>query len=201
MKTFSATLSTRKAALSTASCFAVRIDTPTPLYLCNWDVDLTYDSKTFQGNWPIKQPSISNSGGTVEIGNVDGGFSTLFLGGDLNRKEIYVYEFWPPFADDSSAVEAELLFYGQVNGAEINNQWCRLPLGPLDSKAAVQSPRRRLIPGCRLGFKTAECGYSGATTSCPKTKAGCLSGSYGGFQFVPAPGTQFTWGKEVLKVK
>ncbi len=202
MKDFSTILQTRKAALSTAACYAIEILATPALRYCNWDQDLTIGGDTYLANMPIQKPSISGSSCSIALGNTDDSFTALALAGDLKRKAVTVYEVFPPVGSDSDPAEGEILFKGEIDGGPgVDLEWCSIPLGPLTDQTVALTPRRRIVPACRLVFKGADCGYSGATTTCPKTKAGCLSGFYGGFSFVPAPGTAFVWGSEKIVVK
>ena len=202
MKSLSSSLLTEKASLQTASCYAVYIGTGTPTRLCNWDVAVTYDSNTYTGGVPIDKPTIRDGlTGTVKIGNVDDTFTSLVLNGTLKKKDITIYEIY--FDDNNAVVDAETLFSGSIDGQIIDVQWCTLTLVPANDGAVVLCPRRRLVPSCGLVFKGTECGYSGTETTCSKTYDGCRNSGapFGGFRFVPKPGTVFAWGGVTITVE
>jgi hypothetical protein len=92
LKTLSANLQTEKAALQNAPCYAVRFDAATPIYLSNWDTSFVFDSHTYTPLIPIKKPSIRESGGSVQIGNVDDTFTSLLINGTLKKVDVYIYE-------------------------------------------------------------------------------------------------------------
>ncbi len=203
MKSFSAPLQTEKAASQTASCFAFEIDTATPIRLCNWDVDVTYDGDLYSSGVPIQKPRIKNGlSGTLKVGNVDDTFTSLVINGTLKKEDISVYEIFFDSAD--AVVGAELLFTGEIDGQALDDQWCTLTLVPADDVNMLQSPRRRIVPSCGFVFKGTECGYSGAATTCAKTYESCSAKSntahFGGFRFIPKPGKVFSWGKTIITV-
>ncbi len=203
MKTFSSSLSTEKASLNTASCYAVELLSPTPVRICNWDQSITFDGDTYTGGTPIQKPSLRSGysgGGTVKIGNVDGAFTSLFINGTLKQVEISIYEI---FLDGGNAVVGgETLFTGKVDGQGLDDYWCVLTLAPFTDGSLLQGPRRRLVPSCGFVFKSTECGYSGSETSCSKTYEGCHNKSrFGGFRFIPRPGKVFAWGKTIITVR
>ena len=205
MKTILSAVSTRKAALQTASCYAVHIAAATPVRICSWDVNITLDGETFTGGVPIKKPRISASyaaGGSVSLGNVDGSFTSLVINNSLKKKNIAIYEVF--FDDNNTVVGAETLFSGTVGGQKLNELlWCDIILSPFSVGSEVQTPRRRIVPSCEFVFKGNDCGYSGAETYCAKTYEGCRNGGFpfGGFRFIPVPGKVFAWGNTIITVE
>lgn len=203
MKFFSATLSARKAAAAAMVAYAVEISTDPAVRLCSWDQSISLSGNSFVPLVPIDKPAIQaagglNAAGSIKIGNVDDTFTSLYFAGSLKSAPIKVYEV---FLAPGAAPEAETLFEGRIAGADLDNEYIALALGPLAAGAEAMSPRRRLVPACGFVFKSSDCGYTGLETHCPKTKEGCLSGFYAGFRFVPPPGTEFVWGGERIKVK
>jgi hypothetical protein len=203
LKTLSANLQTEKAALQNAPCYAVRFDAATPIYLSNWDTSFVFDSHTYTPLIPIKKPSIRESGGSVQIGNVDDTFTSLLINGTLKKVDVYIYEIF--FDADNAVVDGETLFSGSVDGQQINDQWATIALIPAPDGSRVMVPRRRIVPSCGFVFKSTECGYAGATTTCAKTYEDCGAKSntahFGGFRFIPKPGTIFSWGGMIITVE
>lgn len=196
MKDLSATLLTEKAALQTASCIAARIGS---LRVCDWDQTLTLDGETYTAGVPIKRPKLNERGGSLVIGNVDDALTSLIINGATRNAAVEVYEV---FLDETNTVAgAEVLFSGVVDGQAFNDTWATFTLTRSRNQAVARCPRRRLVPACGFIFKSGDCGYTGASGPCAKTRDTCLNLSrFAGFRFIPAPGRTFTWGDTVYKV-
>jgi len=204
VKSLDANVVTEKASTEISSCYAVHIASTSPVKVCNWDVDVNYDGNTYTGGIPIKKPRISanyTSGGSIQIGNVDGTFTSLMLNGSLKKKAIYVYEI---FLDSNNAViGAETLYSGIVGGQSISGVFFNITLRPQAEGDVLLTPRRRIVPSCGFILGDEACGYTGTSSYCPRTYEGCLNHGdpFGGFRFIPKPGKVFAWGNLTITVE
>jgi len=93
---------------------------------------------------------------------------------------------------DEAAVIEETFSVGKITCAA---EWVSIELQP-ENFWARRCPRFTYTrQNCRWTFKSTECGYAGATTSCNKTLAACAAmaggsntGRFGGFPSIPGVG-------------
>jgi hypothetical protein len=90
--------------------------------------------------------------------------------------------------DISDPAFAQTVFRGSIRSWTIGEQALELEIGsdiPLINKA----PRRLFSVRCQWKFKDANCGYTGATTTCDKSLDACKAMSnqahFGGFPHIP----------------
>jgi hypothetical protein len=69
----------------------------------------------------------------------------------------------------------------------------------------ILGPKEDYGPNCRFRFKSARCGYSGAFTTCNRTRTQCLERGnqirFGGFRHSPNPEERIWWGDETTRIQ
>jgi len=146
------------------------------LYLAESDADVEFDSVTYR-KFPIKYDAIGeNNSGEIEklkitaanISREIGGYLEIY---DLRGKKVAIKTVWlDQLADTDNYLED--VFYIDSYSADEKNVVFTLT-GKLDL-LDVQVPVWRFSRNfCRWDFKSTQCGYSGAETSCNKTKQRC----------------------------
>ncbi len=198
MKTIATAVSSEKSAIKNKACYAIEIGDG--IRLCDWDVDVVYDSGTYTAGTPLKVPKFTEKGGKLGVGNVDDTFSALIINGMIKNTDVTVYEIY--FDSDNAVIGAEILFVGMIDGQVFDDHWATLNIARSLTQARARAPRRRLVPACGFIFKSADCGYTGSSGPCTKDMDSCLNTSrFAGFRFVPAKGKTFTWGNTIYKVE
>ncbi len=198
MKTIANAVSTEKAAAKNKACYAVKIGAS--IKLCDWDVDVVYDSGTYVSGTPLQVPKFTEKGGQLVVGNVDDAFSAYIINGTIKNTDVTVYEIY--FDSDNAVIGAETLFVGVIDGQSFDDHWATLNISQSLTQARARCPRRRLVPACGFVFKSDDCGYTGGLGPCTKDMDSCLNTSrFAGFRFIPAKGKTFTWGNTIYKVK
>jgi len=163
----------------------------TNLYFAESDADVVFDGITYV-KFPISFDAIGeNNSGEIEkvtltLSNVSraiGGYLELY---DLRGKKVSIKLAWLDQLDDADNV-LEDTFY--IDSYSINEQSAVFTLSGKMDVLSVQLPLRRFSRNfCCWAFKSTECGYTGAETTCDKTKQRCKAldnyTRFGGFPSV-----------------
>lgn len=142
-------------------------------------------------------------GTTIKVGNADNAMSAIILNNELKNALVKIEE---AYLDENLAIVGqELIFWGKVDGRPgFDEQWADITVAALYNPWTQRFPRRRLSKNCGFYFKDTDCGYSGSG-SCKKTWENCTALSNtarnGGFRFMPAKGTKFTWGSQIVEIE
>ena len=160
------------------------------LYFTNYDTNITYPSGGqiyYASAIQHDQLQESRDGGvaqvTISVANVDRVIGSYvdendgFRGRPLTIKTVFASHL-----DDASAYIEEKF---TVDSATIAEDTCQLTCTSRMDVMNVNIPRRRFVNYCQWVFKSTECGYAGAETSCNKSFARCQAldneERYGGF--------------------
>lgn len=167
------------------------------LRYAEWADNISYGGDTYYAA-PISSETITENMSqeidqlSVKFGNVDRSFVHYLESHDGLRecKVTIKTVFADLLADD--AAHTDDIFY--VASSSMGQTWAIFLLKSKLSLLSVQLPNRRFYRDtCQWGFKSTECGYAGAETTCNHTTARCLALAnlkrFGGF-----PGTgQALW--------
>ena len=162
------------------------------LRFAEYDSDVTYQGDVYS-KFPLTHENISeNTQGeidhvTVTISNISRLIQGYLESYDLRGKKVIIRKVWANHLADPNAY-TDSIYYIDSYIADENNV-----VFTLSSKFDVldlELPARRYSRNyCSWKFKSAECGYAGAETSCDKTLQRCRELSnqirFGGFPSIP----------------
>jgi len=163
------------------------------LNLAEWDTDITYDGVTYT-KFPIKHDEIGeNSQGEINnfrvtVANVNRVMQAYLESYDLRGKKVTITLVWANQLNDTDA-NIKFIFY-------IDNYIATQDTVEFNLSSKYDIIDLTLPNGiynrnyCRWKFKSTECGYGGAQTTCDKRKATCKDtminiARFGGFPSVP----------------
>lgn len=123
----------------------------------------------------------------LKIDNVDRVFSAYAVNYRLHGVEVHVLRAFREVLEDG---DAQTLFKGKIKNILLSETFIEATVAT-DFDLSTKTPRRLYWPRCSWGFKSTECGYSGAESSCPHTVAACRDTmdnivNYGGFPYIPS---------------
>lgn len=146
------------------------------LYFAGYDTDIIYNGITYT-RFPITHESIGeNSQGEIEgvkisVSNVSQAIQTYLELYDWRKKKVTIRMVW---ADQLADTDAYIDFTYFIDNYIANEKVAEFNLLPKTDVLDVNVPARVYSRNyCSWKFKSIECGYSGATTTCNKTKAAC----------------------------
>lgn len=114
----------------------------------------------------------SASKASLVFANADGSFTARAFASP--GTSISVYEAWlDPTGRNVLPQQCVTLFDGIVDAWELSGDMLTLALTPAVPPGSVIVPRRTITTVGSALFKSAACGYTGATTSCNRTLAAC----------------------------
>ncbi|MDD4873878.1 MAG: hypothetical protein PHE15_02745 [Dehalococcoidales bacterium] len=165
------------------------------LYFAESDADVTYNGQLYT-RFPITHESINDNaqgeieGVKVSVSNVSRVIQSYLELYDWRKKRVVIRLVW---ADQLADTDAYIDFTYYIDSYTANEKMAEFSLLPKIDILDVNIPYRVYSRNyCSWKFKSTECGYSGATGSCNKTKAACKAmagGSnyqrYGGFPSIP----------------
>lgn len=158
----------------------------------SWAEDVTYDSVTYT-RFPIKHQFLGENvegeigGVEVMVGNADRTISSYLEDYDLRGKKVTITMVFKADLDDADA-NIGAVYYIDSYGANETTVTFKLTsvMDVLNIELPLGSFNRN---HCRWDFKSTECGYSDAETSCNKTFQRCKelnnSARFGGFPSIP----------------
>ena len=163
------------------------------LRFAEWDEDITFDGLVYT-KFPITIDRISeNNRGTIDvvnvrISNVSRLIETYLQQYDIRTKTVRIKRVWLGQLADANAYIEDIF---QINGISSNDSDVTLTLTSKLDLLEVNLPLRMYTRNyCQWRFKSTECGYAGAESTCNKTKQRCKEldnfSRFGGFPSVPA---------------
>lgn len=179
----------------------VKLGLTSPVYLTDCDQPIFYDGHKFAPDALAVEGVQSDAaaseagGGRLTLGAGGTYWQALLadLAGGLRAFEVTLWEAWADVANFPSAVPAEVRAVAalRVEAAEWDRSAIVLTLGPAANPVLSRLPFREYQTICTYRtFKGAQCGYSGAETTCDRTYAACTARSnttrFGGFVTLPA---------------
>lgn len=166
------------------------------LYYAEYDTDVVFGGITYQA-FPITHEYISeNSSGEIDtlkvrVSNVSRLISAYLEEYDAFRgREVRIKLVWADQLDDPNAYLEDIYYVDEVT---VNEEVVEFTLSSKFDLLQETLPRRRFYRNfCQWKFKSTECGYSGAETSCNKTLLRCRElgneARFGGFPAIPKRG-------------
>ena len=164
----------------------------TNLYFAGFDVDVVFNGTTYI-KFPIVHESVSeNSTGQndvvkVRVANVNRIIQGYLETNNLRGKKV---DITTVFSDhlDNPAYKSVDTFY--IDSYTADQNVVEFSLASKFDILDVTIPQRKFIRNfCGWKFKSTECGYAGATTTCNKTKVACKALAnfqrFGGFPSIP----------------
>jgi lambda family phage minor tail protein L len=162
------------------------------LYFAEYDIDVVFDDITYT-KFPIKHDYISeNINGQIDsikisVSNVSREIQGYLETNDLRGKKVKITMVW---ANQLSDVNAKIDDIYYIDTITANQAVAEFTLTSKFDVLNVDLPGRRYSRNyCAWKFKSTECGYGGAETSCNKTFQRCRDLSnqerFGGFPAIP----------------
>jgi len=163
------------------------------LNLAEWDTDITYDGVTYT-KFPIKHDEIGeNSQGEIDnfrvtVSNVNRIIQAYLEGYDLRGKKVTITLVW---ANQLADLDANIKFIYYIDNYTATQDTVEFVLSSKYDIIDLTLPNGIYNRNyCRWKFKSTECGYTGAQTTCDKRKATCKTtmsniARFGGFPSVP----------------
>lgn len=163
------------------------------LYFAEWDSDVVYDSITYT-RFPIKHDEIpENSQGEIDnfrvtVANVNRIIQAYLEEYDLRGKKVTIQLV---YADKLDNTDAHIDFIYYIDNYTATQDAVEFVLSSKYDIIDLTLPNGVFNRNyCRWKFKSTECGYAGAETSCDKRKTTCKNtmdniARYGGFPSVP----------------
>lgn len=163
------------------------------LNLAEWDTDITYDGVTYT-KFPIKHDEIGeNSQGEIDnfrvtVSNVNRIIQAYLEGYDLRGKKVTITLVW---ANQLNDTDANIKFIYYIDNYTATQDTVEFVLSSKYDIIDLTLPNGIYNRNyCRWKFKSTECGYTGAQTTCDKRKATCKTtmsniARFGGFPSVP----------------
>ena len=154
--------------------------------------DITYNSNTYTAkSMKIEPPAADMAGSTrnmiLSIENVTQTMITYLEAGELLDWPAVLYlVHW----DSLSTATNVIKWRGKILSATCDNQWAEIVIGNYDLRTHQVPADKYNATRCRWRFKSAECGYAGAETSCDKRYSTCDTtmsniARFGGFPTLP----------------
>ena len=164
----------------------------TNLYFADYSENVTYDGQEYI-KFPISHDAITEdttgeiSSVSVTLSNVSRLIQAYLETYDFNGKKVYITLVWGNQLDDGDAYLREI-FYIDSYSADQNN--VSFTLTSKFDVLSLQIPARKYSRNyCGFKFKSTECAYAGAESTCNKTLTRCRvlanSGRFGGFPSIP----------------
>jgi lambda family phage minor tail protein L len=165
----------------------------TNLCLAEWDADIVYDGITYT-KFPIKHDEIGeNTQGEIDtfrvsVANVNRIIQAYLESYDLRGKKVTITLVWANQLNDTDA-NIDFIYY--IDNYTANENTVEFVLSSKYDIIDLTLPRGVYNRNyCRWKFKSTECGYAGAQTTCDKRKATCKDtmsniARFGGFPSVP----------------
>jgi lambda family phage minor tail protein L len=163
------------------------------LNLAEYDTDIIYDGITYT-KFPIRHGEISeNSQGEIDsfrvtMSNVDRVVQGYLEAYDFRGKKVTITLVW---ANQLSDADANIKFIYYIDNYTASQDTVAFVLTSKYDIMDLSLPNRKYNRNyCGWKFKSTECGYAGAETTCDKRKATCKNtmsniARYGGFPSVP----------------
>jgi len=162
------------------------------LYYVGRDENITYDGVLY-ARFPISHDDITeNTEGQIDtvkvrVANVSRLIESYLETYDLRGKKVSIKMVWANQLADTGAY-LEDIFY--IDSYAADQKVVEFTLTSKFDLLSVQIPSRKYSRNyCSWVFKSTECGYTGAETSCNKTKQRCKALSnflrFGGFPSIP----------------
>jgi len=163
------------------------------LNLAEYDTDITYDGVVYT-KFPIKHDEIGeNSQGEIDsirvsVANINRVIQGYLESYDLRGKKVTITLVW---ANQLSDADANIKFIYYIDNYTANQSTVEFVLSSKYDIIDLTLPKGVYNRNyCRWKFKSTECGYTGAQTTCDKRKATCKDtmlnvARYGGFPSVP----------------
>lgn len=210
MATLPSWISSHRGDSTRGTFYLVKLHLATPLFLTDCDQPVFWDSETWTPA-PLRVDgtqadgsSASGNGGRLSLTSGGPHWQALLaeVAGGTRDFEVTLWEAWLDPAALPSAVPpanaVRLVAVTRVEGAQWDREWAAFTLGPSSDPSLGRLPFREYAPTCTYrDFKGAQCGYSGAATSCDRTLTTCASLSnsarFGGFAAMPADEVDATW--------
>lgn len=164
------------------------------LHFAEWDSDVTFDGATYT-RFPINLESVAeNNQGTIDAVKVSVSNVSRLIQGyletyDLRGKKVTIKTVWADQLDDTSAYIDDIFY---IDAYTADQNVVQFTLTSKVDVLGVELPVRRYSRNyCSWKFKSTECGYSGAETTCKKTKQDCKEvknnyARFGGFPSIPS---------------
>jgi len=174
-------------------------DGSTDLNLAEWDTDVIYDGVTYT-KFPIKHDEISeNSQGEIDtlkvtVANVNRLIQSYLEGYDLRGKKVTITLIW---ANQIADADANIKFIYYIDNYTATQDTVEFVLSSKYDIIDLTLPSGIYNRNyCRWKFKSTECGYAGAQSTCDKRKDTCKTtmsniARFGGFPSIPT-GRLFT---------
>jgi lambda family phage minor tail protein L len=164
------------------------------LYFAEWDSDITYDGITYN-KFPIRHDEIGeNSGGEINTFNLMVANANRYLQAyletyDLRGKKVTITLVW---ANQLADTDANIKFIFYIDNYTATEDAVSFTLTSKFDVQSIALPLGKYNRNyCRWKFKSTECGYAGAETTCDKRKTTCKItmsnlARYGGFPSIPS---------------
>lgn len=163
------------------------------LYFAEYDVDVVFNSITYQ-HYPITHEIVAdNAAGEIEnvrvsASNVSRLIQAYLEAYDWRKKKVVIRLVWANQLVDPTAT---LTFTYYIDSYTTTQDTAEFNLVPKIDLLDYNLPGRIYSRNyCVWKFKSTECGYTGDTTTCNKTKAACQAlenfTRFGGFPSVPS---------------
>ncbi|MBM3210608.1 DUF2163 domain-containing protein [Candidatus Poribacteria bacterium] len=163
------------------------------LLFAEWDTDIVFDSVTYP-KFPVTHDSISeNNQGQIDavkvrLSNVSRLIQSYLEEFDFRAKKVMIRLV---FKDRLAYPDEKLDFYYFIDTYSASQDVVEFILLPKTDILSVTLPTRNYSRNyCGWKFKSTECGYAGAITTCNKTKQKCKEldnfQRFGGFPSIPS---------------
>ncbi len=164
----------------------------TNLYFAQYDIDVTFDGQTYT-KFPIQHEPISeNTSGEIDnvkitVANVSRAIQAYIEAYDWRNKKV---DITTVFANQLSDADVKRVDTYYISSYVATDEAVEFTLTSKFNVLSVQLPLRNYMRNyCSWKFKGTECGYSGAETTCARTKVACKALNnyerFGGFPSVP----------------
>lgn len=146
------------------------------LHLAEHDADVIYNGVTYTKFAIMHEEIADNNQGEIDtikvrVGNVNRSIQAYLEAYDWRNKRVIITQVW---ANQLADANAYLQFIYNIDSYASNQDSAEFTLTPKHDVLTVQLPARVYSRNvCCWIFKSTECGYAGAETSCTKTKTRC----------------------------
>jgi lambda family phage minor tail protein L len=170
-----------------------KYDGSADLNLAEWDTDIVYDGVPYT-KFPIKHDEVSeNSQGEIDtlrvtVANVNRAIQAYLEGYDLRGKKVIITLVW---ANQLSDADANIKFIYYIDNYTATQDAVEFVLSSKYDIIDLTLPNGIYNRNyCRWKFRSSECAYAGAQTTCDKRKTTCKTtmsniARFGGFPSVP----------------
>lgn len=190
---------THKADAALMTFLLVKIGYTVPQCLTTADRPITYDGDTYAPAAGLSVTGIQVSedrkaiGATITVGNGDDYWGTLLasLTSSQRHPVVQIFEAWfDPAAPYGAPQAVRGLLLGAVESTSWTTTEATLTVGPSTDLQSATCPWRECRSRCSYRrFKGAQCGYTGAATSCDRSFTTCTAlgnqSRFGGFRYLP----------------